>query len=187
MDIQPVNRHTLFMNKKDSGISTAVGLITLIAVLLVIVIGWRLMRSNEASKTQSSTTTYTSTRIPVTDNSKTDSSKLVAEFYDKYSNSKPGTQANESIVKQYGTANLLAFYKDHENNGIDRIICAQIAPKSITISSGQDSTTLNVSEDFTNIPSQTLPVKIINDQTAVKIDSIDCNIPEPPVHDQQPL
>jgi Tfp pilus assembly protein PilE len=106
----------------------------------------------------------------------TNATKLVTEFYNKYSAvASTGLTDNlRPVVQTYGTAALLAYYdKEREAVPRDPILCAQNTPEKIIVTaktSDSQSATVLV-DDFG--PDNIITVKVV-DQGGLKVDSITC-------------
>jgi hypothetical protein len=114
---------------------------------------------------------------------------LVQSFYTAFiSSNQP-----ESVIKQYGTAQLLSAYTNYyvhnsssvssQNYADGSIVCGNVKPKSITgvgaLTSGAASAQIQVVEvepkDSAKVsPTATLTAEVIHQGSSLKINSIDC-------------
>lgn len=143
------------MNKKQSGFGALVLVMALVIVVLLGVVGWLAWDKIQTAKGA-------------------DAEKFVSTFYEKYTDF---GNDRVSLIKQYGTANLLNDWNTATSNpygvGSDPIVCAQaIAPTSVTgYKVNGSSVDVTVSEAF-NTP-EVLTIKVV-DQNGLKIDHVTC-------------
>lgn len=115
--------------------------------------------------------------------------KLVQSFYNAFITSNQPT----SIIKMYGTANLLAAYNNYyvhnspsvssQNYANGSIVCGSVKPKSITgvgtLTKGAASDQVQVVEvenkgSLKVSPTDTLSAEVIHQGNSLKINSIQC-------------
>ncbi|HEY1835386.1 MAG TPA: hypothetical protein VGG13_01030 [Candidatus Saccharimonadales bacterium] len=171
------------LSKNQKGFGAVETLLVLIIIILIGAVGWLVYKDHHKTTPPAKASTSANTNTPPAQPAKVSTSaatQLLTNFYTKYKACNADQTCTANLVKQYGTANLLSYYKPATGSyAEDPMLCAQTLPDSISVSGVTTTSTSAAGTVTESFASNSVAIKFTaaKQSGSLKIDTVTCDPP----------